>query len=207
MVSRYGYFPPTKRWPMAIFEWMIQVASLNGFVLHKNANPNESLKMSAESTRRQYLSRLSDQLMEYQKERSILKYLYKNFVYRRDINSRHWTMDEYLKLAADTNSLHRKALGLKKGNREKCQTCGNTLNESGFLKCDECQQKFCLEHARKSVVCQSCENPKPPPEPKQPRLMTRNAKISPSSARCYFCPKGQKKLAIAHALCVKIQCV
>jgi len=56
MTRRYAYSPSVRRWPVRLFMHLVDAAALNAYVLH-NGN----------STRREFIDELSDQLMEDQK--------------------------------------------------------------------------------------------------------------------------------------------
>jgi hypothetical protein len=77
MCDRYTYSPSTKRWPIKLFSWILDVAANNAKILYqKNSLATE--EVSNEGTRRIFLENLCKQLMEEHMMRYFRDFLSEN---------------------------------------------------------------------------------------------------------------------------------
>ena len=132
MSSVYNCARNTRRWPMEIFYRLLNIASINGFIIYCK-NGNEPMK------RRKFLKKLCYELVqEHLKNRTTIDSLPKQ-------------LKE--KLARVTNSGEMQNEPPRSGKRQRCYNCSGTDRKTKYY-CSLCYKFLCFEHAK--IVCKQC---------------------------------------------------
>lgn len=127
----------TKRWPLAIFFRMLDIAGINSEIIFNN---NKSLEEPPR--RRKFLTKLGFDLIEdHLKERAKLQTLPK------DITE---FLSKYRPLAEVPVNQHRTG---------RCHICSSHKNNKTTVTCDSCQQFVCKGHSSKTIRCNTCLYP------------------------------------------------
>ncbi|CAH1977147.1 unnamed protein product [Acanthoscelides obtectus] len=124
----------TKRWPLAIFFHLINVACINALVVHR-ANTTKSRTQM----RRNFLRQFSVELVHnHQKRRldvhSTLKVIKKRLIEVHDLDNR----------APPTTA-----------KRGRCNNCPRKSDRKVFTKCKKCTKFVCNNHS--DIYCQQCK--------------------------------------------------
>lgn len=139
MCSTYSVARRTRRWPLAIFFQLLNIAGINSQILY-NANHVEN----PYKYRRLYLKALAMSLMKpHLEERAVMKSLPSNIQlflakYRRVVEQ----LDEEPPAKI----------------RKRCSYCGRQKNRVTTITCDTCHKSVCKEHSVTTITCQACNN-------------------------------------------------
>jgi len=142
MVGRFSVKQRSKRWPMSVFYWIVDSATLNSYRLF---SIDDTVK------RKEYLSDLAVSLM-------------KPLQQRRSINN-HWyskTVANILELSAN---LHDKLSGEKPAEsssvlpqssrkRARCASCPRNRDLKTSIQCYICNNSVCNDH--RVILCLKC---------------------------------------------------
>ena len=132
MSSVYNCARNTRRWPMVIFYRLLNIASINGFIIYCK-NGNEPMK------RRKFLKKLCYELVqEHLKNRTTIDSLPKQ-------------LKE--KLTRVTNSGEVQNEPPRSGKRQRCYNCPGRDRKTKYY-CSLCYKFLCFEHAK--IVCKQC---------------------------------------------------
>lgn len=126
----------TKRWPMAIFFQMIDISTVNSFVIYSTFNGNPLV------TRFDFVQDLSLELIKPQLERRLL---IQNLP--RDLRS---ILMEFFQKQREENP----ELNDKLPKRKTCSKCPSAKRRKTAYKCVVCSDPICLECSKK--ICISC---------------------------------------------------
>lgn len=136
MCEKYDVSRNTKRWPMVIFFYLINIAAINASRIHKfNNMPNEGPK------RRLFLENLAWELLQPQIKRRL----------------------EYPTLPVELKQRARRILGIEELPRQplpqdnkvgRCFLCGRQRDRSTRKCCQMCGHRVCPEHC--TVACLTC---------------------------------------------------
>lgn len=126
----------TRRWPLAIFFQMIDISTVNSFIIYSTFNKNPL------TTRFDFVHDLAMELLKPQLER---RFLVPNLP--RDLRK---VLTEHLKKPQDENP----DLDDKLPKRKTCVKCPSAKRRKTAYKCVVCSDPICLECSKK--ICLSC---------------------------------------------------
>lgn len=145
MVQRYAYDPKVLRWPLRLFMHLVDACALNSYVL-----------FGGNISRREFIDRLSDQLMEDQ-------------INRRAETKAHWMNDTFKEIAGLYDrynfsglflfsSLHKKRTGDQhKQPVRHCYICNKSGRGEKIRSCSRCEKLVCEMHKKDMVLCPQCQ--------------------------------------------------
>lgn len=147
MVEGYMYYPKynfsnfflifrSRRWPIKMFSWLVQIAGINAYVMWKKTHPNSNV------SRREFLFVLSQQLMDPQVQR------------RND--SDHWISRAFRTIFAGYRNLRARFGGTAPSVRFWCNLCQRNRRDEAIPRCRRCQRNACLECQTANVICRDC---------------------------------------------------
>lgn len=148
MVNEYSVKRATKRWPFVLFQNMLDIAALNGFILWTTKNPE--LRSDCKY-RRQYLLELGRELIKPNaKERLKNKYLPRRVAEAIKIlipEEVHENLN--IEEQATTSSASR-----------RCTICPRKHDKKTRRICQQCKSYVCSSHSliKKSVLCTKCND-------------------------------------------------
>lgn len=135
MCSSFSTQRITKRWPLALFFRMLDIAGINSEIIY---NANQSPK---KPNRRQFLINLAFQLLENNlKERAQLRGL------PQDI--KHFLSDYRVETVV---------VAVKFGGKGPCYECGLHKNCKTTIICSTCEKFVCLKHCDRIATCHNCQ--------------------------------------------------
>lgn len=149
MIDHVSYDITTNRWPLKLFNFLIDVVSLNSFVLYKQHLQKKGYNIDYDdSMRKKFLYALSDQLMSEQMsfmESSATSHIYKSY---KEVNDK-------------IKAAKKKHEGLLPSTVKWCskdvnQEEGHSVREDHLLNCDHCNKPACDKHVKQKVYCISC---------------------------------------------------
>lgn len=129
----------TRRWPMAVFLQMLNMCSINAYILH------QSFKDSKPIDRCDFLKTLAKSLITPFMQRRYTE----NVRLSRELRSH---MECLLQLEKNQEQSDPKDGRLQK--KKTCSLCPHQIKRKTFFVCRECEKPICLEHAKK--ICDSC---------------------------------------------------
>ncbi|XP_065081662.1 uncharacterized protein LOC135704154 [Ochlerotatus camptorhynchus] len=130
----------TNRWPMVIFNTILNISGINAQIIDKSIRREDSPKF-----RRVFLHNLAVGLMNAQ------------LISRAAIQSFPKDVTCFLHAVVPTNdhgSTEEKSSAKKR--KGTCKTCGRTRNTSTTLTCGRCKEFTCKQHATVTTLCSSC---------------------------------------------------
>lgn len=140
MCSSYSVSRRTRRWPLAIFFQLLNIAGINSQILYNAKHINEAQKF-----RRLFLKELSISLMKpHLEERAEIKTLPPDI--RLFLNRYKKPQEERLEDEQPAKI------------RGRCFSCGRQKNRVTTMKCHVCNRSVCKEHANTVITCPECNN-------------------------------------------------
>lgn len=129
----------TRRWPLAIFFRILDIAGINSEIIINSNRPADT-----PPRRRKYLTSLGLSLMEnHLKERAKIKTLPKDI---REFLSRY-------------NTPVNIPSALNENRTGRCHICSAHKNNKTTVTCSQCKKFVCKSHSEKLVQCNSCLYP------------------------------------------------
>ncbi|CAH1996523.1 unnamed protein product [Acanthoscelides obtectus] len=129
----------TRRWPLAIFFRILDIAGINSEIIINNNRPADT-----PPRRRKYLTSLGSSLMENNiKERAKIETLPKDI---REFLSRY-------------NTPVNVPVALTENRIGRCHICSADKNNKTTVTCSQCKRFVCKSHCEKLVQCNSCLYP------------------------------------------------
>lgn len=138
MCSKYNVARNTKRWPMVILFYLLNVSTINAYCIFKFNNPEEPRK----TTRREFIQTIAWELIKPQ------------------ITERLQTPGLPVQLKTRGKAL----LGIEDEPQQpnhpqddrtgRCTLCPGVRDRKSRKNCEKCGRKVCSEHS--SLVCVSC---------------------------------------------------
>ena len=143
MCASYSVSRVTRRWPLAVFYILMNIAGINSWVIYTFNTPSD------EPQRRiRFLKNLSLSLMkEHLVSRSQIPSL------PRDVSA---FLEKYRPLPVEDDGDGIAGRPPKK--RGRCFSCGRQKNSSTSMKCDKCNRFICRQHSKKQIICAKCSN-------------------------------------------------
>ncbi|KAJ8927587.1 hypothetical protein NQ314_019932 [Rhamnusium bicolor] len=139
MCASYSTQRITRRWPLAVFFRILDIAGMNSQIIFNNMQLLEKTPR-----RRKYLSELGVSLMEdHMKERAKINTLPKDI---REFLSQYRVLEE------QRNAENQNRSG-------RCRICSAHKNSKTTVSCDSCHQFVCKKHSTKTVQCNTCLYP------------------------------------------------
>lgn len=136
--SVYSTGRRTRRWPLAIFYRLLDISSVNSYVLYNSFKNNETM------TRADYLKSLAFELVSPELERR-----YENTCISREIRSGIGRVLGKSKNLKDTPVYEDKL-----ESRKTCRICPPKKKRKTIYQCKLCGDPICLECSRK--ICSNC---------------------------------------------------
>ncbi|XP_016658230.1 uncharacterized protein LOC107883176 [Acyrthosiphon pisum] len=136
--SVYSTGRRTRRWPLAIFYRLLDISSVNSYVLYNSFKNNETM------TRADYLKSLAFELVSPELERR-----FKNTCISREIRSGIGRVLGKSKNLKDTPVYEDKL-----ESRKTCRICPPKKKRNTIYQCKLCGDPICLECSRK--ICSNC---------------------------------------------------
>lgn len=133
-VRKYSCKRRTRRWPMALFYNILDIAAFNSFVIFRNLHPGWHLRKPYR--RRLFLITLARQLAGIEGEDSQLR-----------------RTDRPIRRTATVSATGDDEPAAKKS---RCSLCGWRQDRKTRTKCSSCQTHVCNEHS--SVICARCKD-------------------------------------------------
>lgn len=130
----------TRRWPLAIFYAILNIAGVNSHVLLNFANRN--LRMN----RKTFLKSLGISLIDEHMRRR-----YNNQHLPRELRMK---IKEFLHIREDIQE-RRGEPPLK---RRRCKDCPSTLDRKHSTFCSKCHKTLCKQHANQNILCNQCKD-------------------------------------------------
>lgn len=153
MISTYTCARRHKRWPCAIFDYIINTSALNGYIIHSEINPNWCTNPS--TARKKYLKELGLMLVKTcQLQRATLP---------RNPNSARFLKRTQqaavpLKASSSAPSTSNQEGRLKK--RQRCEFCPYQVNANKHsTSCQICKKPICPQHTA-PTMCKKCQSSK-----------------------------------------------
>ncbi|KAB0803806.1 hypothetical protein PPYR_00776 [Photinus pyralis] len=134
--SLYSVARITCRWPMTVFFSLLNIAGINGYIIHRSNN------VTTVDSRRMYLKALADQLIHphlYHRVKLQLPYLL-------GLQIRDYLNIPVVNVPLQENNSEEQ--------RPKCGFCPRKKNRNTRAKCAQCSTPICREHT--STVCIRC---------------------------------------------------
>lgn len=181
MLYEYSFNTVTRRWPFALFVYLLNVCVLNAYVIYKHQmQKNSGIKITDPQFRFKFIQTVAIKMMELQKqERS---------------NSNNYFVVEYKKIADILHNLSLKMKGQKPNPVKTCHKCQKSVRESNTVQCVACQHTFCHLDASTLILCEACHSRVVQPQVEPPRKMpTRSNPAEEGEVgypRCYKCGKN-----------------
>ncbi|GFR01959.1 DDE_Tnp_1_7 domain-containing protein [Trichonephila clavata] len=140
MCSTYSVSRRTRRWPLAIFFQLLNIAGINSQILYNAKHINEAQKF-----RRLFLKELSISLMKpHLEERAEIKTLPPDI--RLFLSRYKRPHEERLEDEPPAKI------------RGRCFSYGRQKNRVTTMKCHVCNRSVCKEHANTVITCPECNN-------------------------------------------------
>jgi len=141
MCASYSVSRVTRRWPLAVFYILMNIAGINSWVIYTINTPSDELQC-----RILFLKNLSLSLMkEHLISRSQIPSL------PRDVSA---FLEKYRPLPVEDDWDGITGRPLKKWG--SCFICGQQKNSSASLKCYQCNWFICKQHSKKQIICANC---------------------------------------------------
>lgn len=139
MCTVYSVARMSRRWPLAVFYRLLNIAGINGITIHKANNPIEKI------TRAEYLKGLALELIKPQIADRLQKHTIRKSLKRKISN--------FLGLGGqETPGLP----PVKRGSNTpgRCSVCSRGRDRKTRVCCDRCQKFICKEHY--VIICVRC---------------------------------------------------
>lgn len=139
----------TRRWPLALFFRILDMAGVNSHVLYVDNNMSECNRTQSQFRRLNFLQRLSKALLQERfKERATTKGLPKDV---KCFLSSYRNSENALQPCGSgrDNSLPRTGA---------CHSCGSKRNNKTTVRCSLCNKFTCKQHCITSTKCYLCQN-------------------------------------------------
>lgn len=149
MIDDVSYDITTRRWPLKTFNYLVDVACLNAFVLFKQHLRRKGDNVNYDdSMRKKFLYKLANQLMSDQvtyMEAHATSYVYKAFKEAND----------------HIKNVKKKFTGLLPSTVKWCHKsvgpdAGHAVRDQHVFKCDHCEKPACENHIVRKAYCISC---------------------------------------------------
>jgi len=140
LCGNYSVSRRTRRWPLCIFFQLLNIAGVNGLILHNMTRSEDKAQK-----RRQFLKNLAMGLIKpHMENRALIKNLP---VHIRCFLAKYKSQQE-----EDTAEPPAKL-------RKRCRLCGRMKNRVTTMRCVFCNDFVCKEHSKREVKCDTCANP------------------------------------------------
>jgi hypothetical protein len=144
MIDQYSYDIVSRRWPLKTFNFLLDIASLNSFVLYKQHLQRSGQNINYDdSLHKKFLYNLANQLMNDQKSYMAANnqyYIYKAFKQASDI----------------LINIKKKFSGLLPTKVMKCKVGQHAVRDYHMLECEGCNATICEDHVMQKIYCISC---------------------------------------------------
>lgn len=136
MCGNYSVSRRTRKWPLAIFFQLLNIAGINANILYNNTQMEKKHK-----TRRSFLKSLSMNLM-------------KNYLCERAEMTNFPTDIQCFLSKYKTNKTDAQEPPTKI--RSRCYLCGRAKNRVTTIRCSSCQNFIYKEHVKTEIKCEKC---------------------------------------------------
>lgn len=187
MVASYAYAPATRRWPLKLFTWLVDICGANAFVLFKLHHPHAVT--STVGYRRYFLEQLSTQLTDITR-------------FHRRMDSTHWMQKEYGKIAAIHDGIALKLRGQQSVEWQRCKICRTHQPVTMLLECERCRGRVCEADSITTIstVCHACSQ-------RGEKNTQKSEVYEAKTGRCAYCTgiwNKRSKIRCKH--CRKFMC-
>ncbi|XP_069604265.1 piggyBac transposable element-derived protein 4-like [Ranitomeya imitator] len=139
MITEYSCKRQTKRWPVALFSNILDVSSLNSYIVYCQTNPE--FHANRNDKRRLFLTELCyELLMPTMLERSSTKCL-----------SRQIT-----EAMIRCGICFQEQPEQREKKRKRCYICPAKKERKSERFCSTCRQNVCREHSEEKIICKNC---------------------------------------------------
>lgn len=140
--ANYSPSRRTRRWPMAIFFYMLNMSTVNAYILYNSCKNRKELE------RKDFLKQLAKSLtIPYMQQRFLNGSKLPKELYSR--------MKGILQISDDDlNQSHQEPNDERMTIKKTCYQCSYKLKRKTFYCCRECEKPICLDHTRK--ICYPC---------------------------------------------------
>lgn len=144
MADMYSYDITTRRWPLKVFNFLVDIVGINSYVLYKQYLQRKGDNLAYDdSMRKKFLYNLADQLMLEQK-----KYM--------EENSKNYIYKAYKEASDKLTETKKKRSGLLPTTVRWCKEGKHSVRDPNLFKCDNCQNLVCDAHSIRKAYCVSC---------------------------------------------------
>lgn len=144
MADAYSYDLTTRRWPLKVFNFLIDIAGINAYVLFKEHLHRKGDKLNYDdSLRKKFLHNLANQLMDEQK-----KYMEEN-------NNSH-IYKSYKEASDKLANTMKKQAGLLPTIVKWCKFGKHAVRDPNLFQCDNCHDVVCDAHSERKAYCVAC---------------------------------------------------
>jgi hypothetical protein len=147
MVHRYSFNPTTRRWPLRLFVWLLDICALNAFVIWKHQQKKNGHNIPA-NYQPKFLKDLTSSLMEGQK-----------IVRASSKSAQNYVFVQYQEMASKMKEMQQKLAGKQSNPMTYCLRCQDTKRESHFAICQgKCKLPACKDCLIETYICKTCNN-------------------------------------------------
>ena len=141
MCASYSVSRVTRRWTLAVFYILMNIAGINSWVIYTINTPSDVPQRRILFLKNLSLSLMIEHLVSISQIPSL----------PRDVSA---SLEKYRSLPVEDDGDGITGRPPKK--RGSCFICGRQKNSSASMKCDQCNRFICEQHSKKQIICANC---------------------------------------------------
>ena len=152
LVRNYSCYRKSRRWPMALFADIIDIAAYNAFVLFRERRTAEAQRGDSALSKRRFdfLKNLGEALI---RPMMLRRASFPNGLHESTVNAlRSFAIRVEQRVS-------RAALpAAHDGGKHLCFICPRALKRKVHQRCNNCNRTVCNEHSSKTLICDECQD-------------------------------------------------